>query len=147
MARPFAEQTSTMRWLALLPPLLAFAPAHADEIRCLTGGSADQIHLAWKLPTADTGATPVSFVRYAGKAQWLRMTRLSNQGSEMAEGRPWQFDAVWEEHLDGKVTGHYAITTQGARIYGFDYTNARNGRQTRFSEDIGAMTDDGCHWD
>ncbi len=135
-----------MRRLALLPLMLAIAPAHADEIRCLTGGDADQIHLEWKLPEGDTDATPVSFVRYAGKTQWLRLTRLSNEGSEMAEGRPWQFDAVWEEHLDDKVTGRYAITTQGARIYGVDYTNARNGRQTRFSEDLAAMTDSGCHW-
>ncbi|MCF7751638.1 hypothetical protein KQ945_12845 [Bacillus subtilis subsp. subtilis] len=135
-----------MRWrLALLPALLlAVAPAQADEIRCLTGGNRAQIHLAWMLP-AD--GKPVSFVRYAGKTQWLRLTRLRQEGTELAEGRPWQFDAVWEEHLDGKVVGHYAVSTQGARIYAFQYTNARNGRQTDFSEDLGAMTETGCHWE
>lgn len=124
-----------MRWSALLVLLVLFAPAvaHADEIRCLSGGSQGQIHLSWKLP-ADGQRT--SFVRYAGKTAWLRLTLLSEDSTEMAEGRPWQFDTVWEEHLDGKVIGHYAISTQGARIYGFDYTNARTGRQTAFSEDI-----------
>ena len=135
-----------MRWPALLVLLVLFAPAvaHADEIRCLSGGSQGQIHLSWKLP-AEGHRT--SFVRYAGKTAWLRLTLLSQDSTEMAEGRPWQFDSVWEEHLDGKVIGHYAISTQGARIYGFDYTNARTGRQTTFSEDIGALTDTGCRWD
>lgn len=135
-----------MRWLALLPLVVLFAPAaaHADEIRCLTGGSRDQIHLAWQLPA---NGQDVSFVRYAGKTQWLRLTRLSQDSTELAEGRPWQFDSIWEEHLGGKVIGRYAISTQGARIYGFDYTDARTGRQTAFSEDLAAMTDAGCHWD
>jgi len=134
-----------MRWSALLVLLVLFAPAvaHADEIRCLSGGSQGQIHLSWKLP-ADGQRT--SFVRYAGKTAWLRLTLLSQDSTEMAEGRPWQFDSMWEEHLDGKVIGHYAISTQGARIYGFDYTNARTGRQTTFSEDIGALNDTGCRW-
>jgi hypothetical protein len=41
-----------MRLPALLPLLLAIAPAHAGEVRCLTGGDGDRIHLAWKLPEA-----------------------------------------------------------------------------------------------
>lgn len=135
-----------MRWPALLPLLLAIAPAHADDIRCLTGGSRGQIHLEWRLPDADAAGGKVSFVRYAGKTDWLRLTLLSQDSSELAEDRPWQFDTVWEEHLDGKVIGRYAITTQGARIYGFDYSNARTGRQTGFSEDPGAMTSTGCAW-
>ncbi|MET4615022.1 hypothetical protein ABIA71_000584 [Stenotrophomonas sp. 2619] len=135
-----------MRWFALLPLLALSAPAAAqtDEIRCLTGGSRAQIHLSWKLPAE---GQRTSYLRYAGKTAWLRLTLLSEDSTEMAEGRPWQFDTVWEEHLDGKVIGRYAISTQGARIYGFDYTNARTGRQTTFSEDIGALTDTGCHWD
>ena len=134
-----------MRWFALLPLLALSAPAaaQADEIRCLTGGSRAQIHLSWKLPAE---GQRTSYVRYAGKTAWLRLTLLSEDSTEMAEGRPWQFDTVWAEHLDGKVIGRYAISTQGARIYGFDYTNARTGRQTAFSEDIGAVTDTGCRW-
>ena len=31
--------------------------------------------------------------------------------------------------LDGKVSGEYAVTSQGANIYGFDYRNPRNGKQ------------------
>ncbi|QHB73352.1 hypothetical protein [Stenotrophomonas sp. 364] len=135
-----------MRWFALLLLLALSAPgaAQADEIRCLTGGSRAQIHLSWKLPAE---GQRTSYVRYAGKTAWLRLTLLNEHSTEMAEGRPWQFDTVWEEHLDGKVIGRYAISTQGARIYGFDYTNGRTGRQTAFSEDIGALSDTGCRWD
>ena len=135
-----------MRLTALLPLLLAIAPVHADEVRCLTGGDGDRIHLAWKLPEAGAGNERVSYVRYAGKTQWLRLTLLSQDSTEMAEGRPWQFDSVWLEHLDGTVNGRYLISTQGARIYGFDYVHARSGRQTAFHEDIGATTDNGCQW-
>lgn len=136
-----------MHRFALLPLLLIAPLAHADEIRCLTGGERQQIHLEWKLPGSGAGEERLSHVRYAGKSQWLRLTLQTQDSSEMAEGRPWQFDTVWNEHLDGKVTGRYEISTQGARIYGFTYVNARNGRTTEFSEDLAALTEHGCHWD
>ena len=136
-----------MRWLAPLLLLLAIAPAHADDIRCLTGGSRQQIHLEWKLPAGSADGARISHVRYAGQTRWLRLTLASQESTVLADDRPWQFDTVWDEHLDGAVIGHYAISTQGARIYGFAYTDARTGRQTAFGEDLGAMTDAGCHWD
>ena len=70
------------------------------------------------------------------RPQWLRLTLASQESTVLAEDRPWQFDTVWDEHLDGKVIGHYAISSQGARIYGFSYTNARTGQQTAFGEDV-----------
>ncbi|MGE8215710.1 hypothetical protein D3C87_455920 [compost metagenome] len=138
---------TALRRCLLLPLLLAAATAHADAVRCLTGGDGDRIHLAWTLPGAGADGGRVSYVRYAGKTRWLRLTLLSQESSVLAEDRPWQFDTVWAEHVDGKVNGQYAVTTQGARIYGVHYTPARGGRATAFHEDISAMTGSGCHWD
>ncbi|MEG0186790.1 MAG: hypothetical protein RR704_25390, partial [Stenotrophomonas sp.] len=84
--------------LALLPLLLAASAAHAEEVRCLTGGDGDNVHLEWKLPEGGADEPRVSYVRYAGKTRWLRLTEQSQDSTEMAEGRPWQFDTVWEEH-------------------------------------------------
>jgi len=77
-----------MRWLTPLLLLLAIAPAHADEIRCLTGGSRNQIHLEWKLPEGTADGERVSHVRYAGKTQWLRLTLASQESTVLAEDRP-----------------------------------------------------------
>jgi hypothetical protein len=32
----------------------------------------------------------------------------------LAEDRPYQFDSVWEERIDGRLNGRYLLSTQGA---------------------------------
>jgi len=59
---------------------------------------------------------------------------------------PSQFDSVWEEHIEGRRNGRYHLTTQGARVYGFSYEHARDGRRTEFNEDVEAWQEDGCQW-
>ena len=40
----------------------------------------------------------------------LRLTLASQESTVLAEDRPWQFDTVWDEHLDGKVIGAQRAT-------------------------------------
>ncbi|MEG0184499.1 MAG: hypothetical protein RR704_13720 [Stenotrophomonas sp.] len=130
------------RWpLLVVGLLLAGTASAAPEHRCLSGGRNDAVHLEWRW-LADGRAD----VRYHRHRQRLALRRISEETTVLAEDRPYQFDTVWEERVDGRVTGHYTLSTQGARVYSFSYTRQRDGRRTDFAEDLQAFQDDGCHW-
>jgi hypothetical protein len=46
----------------------------------------------------------------------------------LAEDRPYQFDSVWEERIDGRLNGRYLLSTQGALVLDLSYERARDGR-------------------
>jgi len=134
--------TPTLAVTAVLVLLLASGLAKAaPDHRCLSGGRDNTIHLEWRW--LDDGRADV---RYAGHSERLPLRRVSEQTTVLDEDRPYQFDTVWEERVDGRINGHYTLSTQGARIYSFSYVRARDGRRTDFDEDINAFQDDGCHW-
>jgi len=115
--------------------------ATAQDHRCLTGGRDDSLHLMWRW--LDDGSADV---QYAGQRGRLPVQRVSQEATVLAEDRPSQFDSVWEERIEGRRNGRYHLSTQGARVYGFSYERARDGRRTAFSEDVEAWQEDGCHW-
>ena len=117
------------------------ASAAAQDHRCLTGGRNDSIHLLWRW--LDDGSADV---QYAGQRGRLPVQRVSQETTVLDEDRPSQFDSVWEERIEGRRNGRYHLSTQGARVYGFSYEHARDGRRTAFSEDVEAWQEDGCHW-
>ncbi|WP_333628503.1 hypothetical protein [Stenotrophomonas cyclobalanopsidis] len=117
------------------------AAATAQDHRCLTGGRNDSLHLLWRW--LDDGSADV---QYAGQRGRLPVQRVSQEATVLAEDRPSQFDSVWEERIEGRRNGRYHLSTQGARVYGFSYERARDGRRTAFSEDVEAWQEDGCHW-
>ncbi|WP_416056070.1 hypothetical protein [Stenotrophomonas maltophilia] len=117
------------------------AAATARDHRCLTGGRNDSIHLLWRW--LDDGSADV---QYAGQRGRLPVQRVSQETTVLAEDRPYQFDSVWEERIEGRRNGRYHLSTQGARVYGFSYERARDGRRTEFVEDVEAWQQDGCHW-
>ncbi|WP_164280591.1 hypothetical protein [Stenotrophomonas indicatrix] len=134
--------TPTLAVAAALVLLLAGGPATAaPDHRCLSGGRDSTIHLEWRW--LDDGRADV---RYAGHSERLPLRRVSEQTTVLDEDRPYQFDTVWEERVDGRINGRYMLSTQGARIYSFSYVRARDGRRTDFDEDVNAFLDDSCHW-
>ncbi|WP_295571438.1 hypothetical protein [uncultured Stenotrophomonas sp.] len=126
--------------LALL--LAGAAPAATvQDHRCLSGGRNDRIHLEWRW-LAGGGAD----VRYAGQRERLTLRRMSMETTVLAEDRPYQFDSVWEERIDGRVNGRYRLSTQGALVLDLSYERASDGRTTAFHDDPKAWQEEGCHW-
>jgi hypothetical protein len=60
-------------------------------------------------------------------------------------GRPWVFQAVWEEIPDTGIGGKYIITSQAANIYEFKYVR-NDGKVFMFEVNIDASTENGCKW-
>ncbi|MES2187129.1 MAG: hypothetical protein V4505_21455 [Pseudomonadota bacterium] len=140
--------------------LLQFAPAallalaataHAAEpvssdFRCLTDTGAKTIHLEFRMFNDPGSDWSGGYVRYKGAKNVVTVVPARTEALEKPAGRPWEFRTTWLEIIDGKVAGEYAVTTQGANIYGFDYRNLRNGKQFSFAQDVGATGDDACTW-
>ncbi len=85
-------------------------------------------------------------VRYAGQRERLPLHRISMETTVLAEDRPYQFDSVWEERIDGRLNGRYLLSTQGALVLDLRYERARDGRSTTFHDDPEAWQEDGCRW-
>ncbi len=115
--------------------------ATAQDHRCLSGGRNDGIHLEWRW--LDDGQADV---RYAGQRERLLLRRVSMETTVLAEDRPYQFDSVWEERINGRLNGRYLLSTQGALVLDLSYERARDGRRTTFHDDVEAWQEDGCHW-
>ncbi|HFK2920747.1 TPA: hypothetical protein ACGY72_001916 [Stenotrophomonas maltophilia] len=126
---------------ALLLTAGAASAAPVHDHRCLSGGRDDRIHLEWRW-LAGGGAD----VRYAGQRDRLRLRQVSMETTVLAEDRPYQFDSVWEERIDGRLNGRYLLSTQGALVLELSYERARDGRRTSFHDDVEAWQEDGCHW-
>ena len=112
-----------------------------QDHRCLTGGRNDNIHLEWRW--LEDGRADV---RYAGQRERLPLHRISMETTVLAEDRPYQFDSVWEERIDGRLNGRYLLSTQGALVLDLSYERARDGRRTTFHDGGEAWQEDGCHW-
>jgi hypothetical protein len=113
----------------------------AQDHRCLSGGRNDSIHLEWRW--LEDGQADV---RYAGHHEHLLLRQVSMETTVLAEDRPYQFDSVWEEHVDGHLNGRYRLSTQGALVLDLRYERARDRRTTPFHDDPEAWQQDGCHW-
>ncbi len=115
--------------------------ATAQDHRCLSGGRNDGIHLEWRW--LDDGQADV---RYAGQRERLLLRRVSMETIVLAEDRPYQFDSVWEERINGRLNGRYLLSTQGALVLDLSYERSRDGRRTTFHDDVEAWQEDGCRW-
>ncbi|WP_423163399.1 hypothetical protein [Stenotrophomonas maltophilia] len=133
-------------WSTAMGALLLLAnttapAATAQDHRCLSGGRNDGIHLEWRW--LDDGQADV---RYAGQRERLLLRRVSMETTVLAEDRPYQFDSVWEERINGRLHGRYLLSTQGALVLDLSYERSRDGRRTTFHDDVEAWQEDGCRW-
>lgn len=148
---PYVERWPQMRALFLAVFIFANAPAVAREsvqvdFRCLTTDGDKPIRLEWKtFSETDTDWT-AAYVRYKGSKKVIPLVLRSTESTEMAPDRPFEFKSVWLEVIAGKISGEYAITSQGANIYGFVYKNYRTGKEVEFSQDSEAYAEVSCKW-
>ena len=140
-----------MRALLLAVLVLANAPALAGEsvqvdFRCLTTDGDKLIRLEWKVSSEPDTDWTAAYVRYQGSKKVIPLVLRSTESTETAPGRPFEFKSVWLEVIAGKISGEYAVASQGANIYGFVYKNYRTSKETEFSQDNTASAEVGCKW-
>lgn len=140
-----------MRALMLSIVLLANAPAVARpsvqvDFRCLSTEGDKPIKLEWRVFSEDDSDWTAAYVRYKGAKKVIPLVLRSTASDQMEAGRPPERTSVWLEVVAGKITGEYAITSQGANIYGFVYKNLRTGKEVSFMQDNQAYEDSGCKW-
>lgn len=95
---------------------------------------------------ASEGEWSSAYVKYKGAKQVIPLVFRSSEATQKPAGRPWEFKSVWLEVVDGQISGEYAITSQGANIYGFVHKNRRTGKEVSFVQDNEAAEESHCKW-
>ena len=125
----------------------AFAREPVDvDFRCLSTGGAKPIRLEWRTFFEPESEWLSAYVKYKGAKQVIPLVLRSSEATKKPAGRPWEFASVWLEVVDGRISGEYKITSQGANIYGFVYKNLRTGKEVSFDQDNEAFEESECKW-
>lgn len=138
--------------LALTSLLLTAFAAHAstgieEDIRCLSTSGPKKIQLEWRTFSDSRAGWFGGYVRYKGASRTLPIVLASTTTVSSPEGRPSEFRYTWLEVSDGRVTGEYGLSSQGARVYDFSYKNLRNAQKFAFTE-LDLPGEDGkCQWE
>jgi len=129
------------------PVVVAIArePVQVD-FRCLTTGGDRPIRLEWRLFSEVESDWSAAYVRYKGAKHVIPLVFWSTDATPTAPGRPSEFRSVWLEVVGGKISGEYAVTSQGANIYEFVYKNYKSGRAVSFSQDNDVAQESKCQW-
>lgn len=130
--------------MLLASALCGAALADNGEVRCLVSSDArTPVRLQFELPEGKRRTASVAYQRGSGK---IMLRHVETSSVETAPGRPFEFTTTWAEGPRGAPGGTYTVVTQGARIYGFTYVRARDGKRFVFDEDPAALTGPGCSW-
>lgn len=118
----------------------------SDDFRCLTSDGVKPIHLEFRMFSDPSSNWSGGYVKYKGAKKVIPVVPGKTETLDKPEGRPWVFRTTWHEVVEGKFTGDYFVTTQGANIYGFTYRNAQTGKAFEFSQDIESTGELACDW-
>ena len=133
----------TLPAIALGLGLCAGAHAETVDFRCLaSSGAGKPIQLQFDFPANDKAAGFVTYRHGNGRIPVHVVARKEARNEEA--GRPSEFTTTWKEA--GAGGGVYTVVSQGARIYGFTYRRAQDGKTFAFDEDLDATGDDACAW-
>lgn len=116
------------------------------DFRCLTTGETKPIQLEWRTFFEPESKWSSAYVKYKGAKQVIPLVRRSSEVTQKPAGRPWEITTLWLEVVDGRISGEYEITSQGANIYGFLYKNLRTRKEVSFLQDNEAFEESECKW-
>jgi len=122
--------------------LCAGAKADSAHIGCFqSAGPGKPLRLEFGFPPE---GSKKAYVRYENGSANIPLKLVKSDAVEMAPGRPFEFTTTWKEDLPGG--GTYTVVSQGARVYGFTYTRAKDRKAFEFNEDLEAWEESGCRW-
>lgn len=89
------------------------------------------------------------FVKYRNSKKPISIYLKSREYEILSESAPYQYTNTWLEIVNGKITGEYVITTQGAQVPSATYVNYSSKRTVYFSlsYDVEGSPSSGCKWE
>jgi hypothetical protein len=120
----------------------------AVDVYCFTSGGNKPTRFEFRGYSDSSVKGQVGFVRYAKSKEWIPIVLESNEERLISKDRPAQVDAVWDEVINGEVSGTYEIEYQGAEVGSMTYKGKRKKSAVDFVSDVNALLPDGsgCSW-
>ena len=116
------------------------------DVRCLSSATTPAIRLEWHTFADSAAGWFGGYVRSEGKLQVIPIVLSDTQTLSRPSGRPWEFRYVWLEVSNGRISGEYRLSSQGAEVYDFSYENLRTGKLFLFLEVMSAAQGGECKW-
>jgi len=118
------------------------ALADAGDVGCFrSSGLKKPIRLQFGFPPENSDK---GYVRYENGSANIPVKLIKTESVEMAPGRPFEFTTTWKEATPGG--GTYTVVSQGAKVYGFTFVRAKDGKRFEFEQDLEALEENGCRW-
>jgi hypothetical protein len=118
-----------------------------SDVRCFIDDVDQKIKLEMRTYVDGANGWAGGAVRYGKDKDAIPLVWLSSKVIGKFEGRFSTFETVWLEVAAGEVSGRYTTTTQGANVYGFEYTAHQSNKTYKFSETVERNASaDGCKW-
>ncbi|NHH83749.1 hypothetical protein DRA46_05892 [Burkholderia gladioli] len=150
MARPRLGPRSLLPAVLLLGLAVGAAQARIEQdVRCFRSSEgAAPIRFEFRMFYDSDTNWSGGYVRYKGSKTVIPIVLKSEHGTELAPGRPDEFDRTWVEVIDGRLGGEYRMLSQGAIVESMSYTKPSPRRSLGFVDDPGSFTSDStaCQW-
>lgn len=138
-----------MKGLFGLLVLFVSCPATAGDIsvdvRCLSDAS-NGVQLQFRTYQDPKVGWVGGQVRYRISDTFIPLVLHKERVEREIPGRPSEYQYTWLEVFDGRINGEYRLSSQGANLYNFTYTNRDSGKRTELTERHGRREDGACKW-
>ncbi|MDX7989407.1 hypothetical protein FE392_19275 [Xenorhabdus sp. 12] len=125
----------------------AYASEWSISIGCFTSDTKKPINIKFVDMYSKKDNARVGYVKYENSHMAIPIYLVKEVSEMLSEGRPFQYETVWNETIKGEFNGSYTVISQGARYYGFTYINKR-GKKVNFEEnmDVYNVEKEDCIW-
>lgn len=139
----------------MLPAVLVLAatlagPARAADasvdVRCFSD-AAGKVQLEFRVYGDEAIGWVGGQVRYRTSKTYIPLAFAGSTTLQDIEDRPSEFRHRWLEIVDGRINGEYALSSQGANVYGFEYVGRRTGKRVSLPKASLPDESGACAWD
>ena len=118
----------------------------SSEIMCFESGGDKSINFEIRKYYDSSTKFSFGFVRYQKSKQTIPLVRDKTIDETLDKNMPDQTTSTWIEVYNGKVTGEYEMTSQGASVLSMVYTRKQGNKKIAFLLNADVITESGCKW-
>ncbi|MDH1013061.1 hypothetical protein N5J43_29790 [Pseudomonas nicosulfuronedens] len=119
------------------------------EIQCFRSFERNEIKLEFRTFYEIESRWSGGYVKYSTSQEAIPIFLMLAKSTPTSDSSPDDTTSKWLEIKNGKITGSYEASSQGARTYNFIYENFENKEHINLIQDPNTdySIESGCEWD
>ncbi len=121
----------------------------STDVLCLSTFGSQRINIEMRLYSDRSAMWRAGFVKYQNSKKPIPIFLRSSVEEVLSEDAPHQHTDTWIEIADGKISGMYEVTMQGAQVPSAVYESYSRKRKFYFvlNNSIEGTPETGCLWE